>query len=84
MIMEERKAVVLSEDDHYMHMQIHNKLPDSKYKTAHINAHKKAMIMQKMNPELMPQQNMQTNPEMLPEQNLPNPAPQGRQLPANL
>jgi len=84
MIMEDRKAIVLPEDDHYLHMQIHNKLPDGKYKTAHINAHKKAMIMQKMNPELMPQPQQQTDPNALPQQNLPNPAPEGRVLPTNL
>jgi hypothetical protein len=90
LILDGEKALVLPEDDHYGHMQIHNKLPDSPEKTAHINAHKKAMLMamlqQKQNPEgQMPGMTPQT-PGM-PTDNLPEPAPeqgQGRPLPVNI
>jgi len=82
LIMEDRKAVVLPEDDHYLHLQIHNKLPESPYKTAHINAHKKALILQKVNPELVPQQPEQ---EKLEADQLPNPVGNSprRALPTN-
>lgn len=86
MINEGQKAIVMAEDDHYLHLQIHNKLPDSPYKTAHMNAHKKALIIQKMNPELIPQQTPQGG--ALPQDgNLPQPVretPLGRQMPSNL
>lgn len=90
MIIDSKKALVMAEDDHYLHLQIHNKLPDSPYKLAHMNAHKKALIIQKMNPELVPAQDPQG--AGLPQDALPNPAPEGggvspqvrRQLPDSL
>lgn len=50
------KAMVLPTDDHYLHMQIHNKLADSKVKTAHINAHKRALLLAKLRPDMVPPQ----------------------------
>ena len=45
-------------DDHLMHIAIHNKLSDDlPAKYAHIRAHQKFMLHQKENPELYPQQN---------------------------
>lgn len=79
MINDGTKAIVLPEDDHYLHLQIHNKLPDSPTKVAHMNAHKKALILQKLAPEMVPQQPQTAG---LPADNLPNPAPaQPRTLP---
>ena len=81
------KAIVLPEDDHYMHLQIHNKLPDSPVKTAHMNAHKRALMLQKMQPELVPPPQGQ-NPDAANAEQLGNPAPeratQPRQLPNNI
>jgi hypothetical protein len=83
MINEGKKALVLPEDDHYLHLQIHNKLPDSPEKIAHMNAHKRALILQKVNPDMVPQQPAQGGG--LPQDQLPNPAPERtRALPANL
>lgn len=80
LINEEKKAIVLPEDDHYLHLQIHNKLPDSPEKIAHMNAHKRALILQKTNPELVPAPAAQPAPAGA--DNLPNPAPaQPRMLP---
>lgn len=39
-------------DNHQTHMQIHGKAGDTKAKFAHIEAHKKAMMLQRNNPEL--------------------------------
>lgn len=79
MINEGTKAIVLPDDDHYLHLQIHNKLPDSPTKTAHMNAHKRALILQKSNPELVPPPTPQG---AVPTDNLGKPAPeQGRKLP---
>jgi len=72
-IIDGKKALVLPEDDHYMHMHIHNKLPDTAEKIAHINAHKKALVLQKMRPDLVPQPAREQQGPM-PDQNLPNPA----------
>lgn len=39
-------------DDHIIHMEMHNKAADGPAKTAHINAHKKAMMLQRTRPDL--------------------------------
>jgi len=41
-------------DDHATHMEIHGKAADTKAKFAHIEAHKRAMMIQRNNPELFP------------------------------
>jgi hypothetical protein len=46
-----RQNVRITDDD-IVHMEIHNKASDSAAKYAHIRAHKKAMLMKKMHPEL--------------------------------
>lgn len=53
---------VLPTDDHVIHMEIHNKLSDTPAKYAHINAHKKAMLLKKMRPELFPKTPSVANP----------------------
>lgn len=82
MINEGTKALVLPDDDHYLHLQIHNKLPDSPQKTAHINAHKRALILQKQNPELVPPPPAQGGE--LPEDNLTAPVAEARKLPTTI
>lgn len=49
-------------DDHQIHLEVHNKLSDTPAKYAHIEAHKRAMILQKTHPELFPQQPSAQNP----------------------
>lgn len=62
-LLEKNKVVeVLPTDDHIIHMEIHNKLSDTPAKYAHINAHKKAMLLQKMRPELFPKSQNTANP----------------------
>lgn len=79
LINEGKKAIVLPDDDHYLHLQIHNKLPDSPTKTAHMNAHKTALMLQKTNPEMVPPPQRQGE---IPTDNLTAPAQeQGRKLP---
>lgn len=43
---------VQATDDHVIHMETHNKAADGPAKTAHINAHKKAMMLQRTRPDL--------------------------------
>lgn len=50
---------VLPTDDHLTHIEIHNKMEDTPAKIAHINAHKKAMMLQKVRPDLFPQDQTQ-------------------------
>jgi hypothetical protein len=38
-------------DDDFVHLEIHNKAADNSYKTAHLNAHKKAMMLKRVKPE---------------------------------
>lgn len=52
---------VLPTDDHRAHLEIHNKMEDTPAKIAHINAHKKAMMLQKARPDLFPQAQQQDN-----------------------
>ena len=66
LIMDQEKAIVLPNNHHYLHLHVHNKLPDSLAKKAHIEAHKKALILQKFRPDLVPEPTAQ----VLPEQNL--------------
>jgi len=47
------KGVVIEPtDDHKTHLEIHGKAVDTKAKAAHIEAHKKAMMLQRTHPEL--------------------------------
>lgn len=59
----EKNEIVMvdANDDHIMHMEIHNKLSDTPAKYAHIQAHKKAMMIQKTNPDVIPKVPSATN-----------------------
>jgi hypothetical protein len=46
-------------DDHTTHMEVHGKAADTKAKFAHIEAHKRAMMIQRNNPELFASLNPQ-------------------------
>jgi hypothetical protein len=46
------KVMVLPTDDHRVHIEEHNKMPDNAYKFAHINAHKRALLLQRTRPDL--------------------------------
>lgn len=48
------KVTVQLTDDHQTHIEIHNKMEDTPAKFAHINAHKRAMVLKKLKPELFP------------------------------
>ena len=61
MLRNNEKVEVLPTDDHYTHMQIHNKMEDTPAKFAHINAHKRALMLQQARPDLFPQQPQQEN-----------------------
>lgn len=45
---------VLPEDDHNVHLEIHSKAKDTDATFAHIETHKKALSIKKVNPELFP------------------------------
>lgn len=45
---------VLPTDDHVTHLEIHNKLSDTPAKFAHIEAHKRAMLLARVRPDLIP------------------------------
>jgi hypothetical protein len=55
-------VAVQATDDHVIHLEIHNKLSDTPAKYAHIEAHKRAMILKKTNPELFSQAPSASNP----------------------
>ena len=44
-------------DDDMTHIEIHNKAADTKFKYAHIEAHKRNMLLKKEKPDLFPQAN---------------------------
>jgi hypothetical protein len=49
-------------DDHRIHIEIHNKLADTPAKIAHMNAHRMALMLQKTNPEILPPAASAMNP----------------------
>jgi hypothetical protein len=49
---EDEQALVAARDDDYVHMRIHAQAPETKAKRAHINAHKRALMLKKQRPEL--------------------------------
>lgn len=55
---------VLASDDHNTHIEIHNKMEDTPSKIAHINAHKRAMMLAKQRPDLFPQQDQTENADV--------------------
>jgi len=55
------KVQVLPTDDHQSHLEIHNKMEDTPAKFAHINAHKRAMMLKQARPDLFPQAPAQEN-----------------------
>lgn len=58
-------AQVRSEDNHNVHLEIHSKAAETDSKMAHINTHKRALMLIKTDPELFPvqQQEMLGNPQ---------------------
>ncbi len=76
---------VTPQDDHYTHIEIHNKMEDTPAKYAHIMAHKRALMLQRARPDLFPPEPSQVQGEMT-EKALPAPAQdtagKGRQVPS--
>lgn len=63
-------------DDHLVHMEIHNSGADTPAKYAHIMAHRRAMMVKKNNPELVPQNpDDQISKEVLSKQSGPTATP---------
>jgi hypothetical protein len=68
-----KKVTVLPTDDHYTHMQYHNKLEETPEKVAHINAHKRALFLAQTRGENAPMNAMAMPSAELPvpQQNKP-------------
>lgn len=77
---------VMPTDDHAAHLEIHNKMEDVPAKYAHINAHKRAMLLQSARPELFPPKPNAVDPSRIPQNGLERPAAdnsgKGRVLPS--
>jgi hypothetical protein len=52
---------VLREDDHNVHLEMHSKAKDTPQAKAHIETHKKALMIKKTNPEFFPADPTATN-----------------------
>jgi len=61
---------VLPTDDHQAHLEIHNKMEDTPAKIAHINAHKRAMMLQQARPDLFPQDPRKTENSGVKDENI--------------
>lgn len=59
---EDEKAYVHPIDNDDQHLQVHNRAPDTPAKLAHLNAHKRSMMLKKMRPELFAEQENTMNP----------------------
>ena len=55
-------------DDDFMHMIVHNKATDTPAKTAHLAAHRKAMMLKRVNPAMDMANNRPPNPDQPPDQ----------------
>lgn len=55
-------VAVMATDDHVTHLEIHNKLSDTPAKYAHIEAHKRAMLLARVRPDIVPQLPSAQNP----------------------
>jgi hypothetical protein len=64
---------VTPQDDHATHLEIHNRMEDTPAKYAHMQAHKRAMLLQRVRPDLFPPEPSQMQGEMT-DKALPNPA----------
>lgn len=58
---ENKFAEVRREDDHNVHLEIHAKANDTPSAKAHIETHKKALLLMKLTPNLFPQQPQSAN-----------------------
>jgi len=58
---ENKLVPVLAEDDHNVHLEIHGKAAETPATKAHIEAHKDALLLKKLKPELFPQEPTQTD-----------------------
>ncbi|MCR4306303.1 MAG: hypothetical protein NUV73_04445 [Candidatus Daviesbacteria bacterium] len=71
MINKNKTPEVTREQDHNVHLEVHNKATDTKAKFAHVETHQKALMIRRSNPELFPQDMNQTamnppgSPDML-------------------
>lgn len=61
---------VLPTDDHQTHIEIHNKMEDEPSKIAHINAHKRAMMLQRARPDLFPELQQQNENAGVKDENI--------------
>jgi len=57
---EDKVATIRAEDDHNTHLEIHSKAKDTNATMAHIEAHKRALSIKKVNPELFPEEPITT------------------------
>jgi hypothetical protein len=57
-----RVIPVRADDDHKLHLEVHNRAADTPAKYAHIRAHTKAIMLQRTNPEMFPQAESAMNP----------------------
>ena len=60
----EQRVDVNVYDDDFIHMTVHNRAADNPYKFAHIEAHKKAMMLKRVNPAM----DMARNRPQIPEE----------------
>lgn len=70
---------VLREDDHNVHLEMHSKAKDTPASKAHIETHKKALMIKKTNPEFFPQDQGTTDFQ----DGKPTPAPTSTPTPTN-
>lgn len=61
MLNENKIVDVLREDDHNVHLEIHSRAIDTPATRAHIEAHKEALSIKKVNPALFPEDPMAAN-----------------------
>lgn len=61
LLSEDKLVPVLAEDDHNVHLEIHGKAAETPATKAHIEAHKQALMLKKVKPELFPEDQQATD-----------------------
>ena len=82
MLNDDKLVSIRAEDDHNVHLEIHSKTKNTTAAMAHIETHKKALSIKKVNPELFPEDTTQATSYQRPGTNeMPMSGEQNRMTP---
>jgi hypothetical protein len=81
LLSDNKMALIHAEDDHNIHLEIHNKASETAAKVAHMATHIKALSIKKTNPELFPTPEEEMGTNMNPDAATTTPTPTPTTMP---